>query len=76
MTITCVTSDEFMPLLRKLGALQVSRATDIEFDNTTGEWFAILRSTGKEIARSLVRAECISAEVKYLNSLLASKGKV
>lgn len=62
--VTCVYDDRFLPLLEALGTLQVTRATDVEFED--GEWVARLCSTGDVITRGLSRNEVITQEVKWL----------
>lgn len=65
-SFNAVYSDKWRPFLESLGALQVTRASEVEFDSTTGEWVAVLRQTGKEIARGRDRAQVIAEEVQYI----------
>jgi hypothetical protein len=69
-TVRCVYDDRFRPLLEALGHMEITRATDVEFEPSTGMWVARLRETGEEIARSRERAECIRAEVEFLERRL------
>jgi hypothetical protein len=69
-----VYDDRLRPILEALGAMYVTRATDVEFEPETGDWVARLRSTGQEIARSKQRAECIRAEIQYLTQILEKGG--
>jgi hypothetical protein len=71
-----VYDDRLRPILEALGTMHISRATDVEFEPQTGDWVARLRSTGQEIARSKSRAECIRAEVQYLNQILKEGGQI
>jgi hypothetical protein len=71
-----VYDDSLRLILEALGTMRVTRATDVEFDPQSGDWVARLRSTGQEIARSKQRAECIRAEVKYLNQILEEGGQI
>ena len=65
-TATCVYDDRFRPLLEALGPLQVRRASEVEFDQATGDWIATHLETGQMIARGKNRAEVITAEVWWL----------
>ena len=69
-TARAVYSDQFRPLFEVLGTMQVSRASDVDYYPTTGEWVAVLRSTGDIIARGRNREEVIKAEVAYIDARL------
>lgn len=64
--IRAVYDDVMRPFLENLGKLEIVRATDVEFDNQTQEWFAVYRPTGQEIARGKDRDKVISLEVEWL----------
>jgi hypothetical protein len=75
-TAQAVYDDRLRPILEALGAMHVTRATNVEFEPETGNWVARLRSTGQEIARSKQRAECIRAEIQYLTQILEKGGQI
>jgi hypothetical protein len=60
-----VYDDRFLPIYAALGgALEVNRASQVEYDTKTREWVAW--HEGRVIARGKVRADVIAAEVAYL----------
>jgi hypothetical protein len=61
-----VYDDRWRPLLEALGALNVKRASEVEFDHVTGDWVAVEVASGRVIARGRSRADVIAAEVAYL----------
>ena len=65
-TVTGVYDDRFLPLIEAFGPPKITRATEVEFDHSTGEWVATLISTGQEIGRGRNRTELIKQEVEYL----------
>jgi hypothetical protein len=64
--VRAVYEDKWRVLLEALGPLEVTRASDVEYDSVTGEWFAIYRASGLEIARGKDRAAVIAQEVDWL----------
>ncbi len=48
------------------GKLDVRRATEVEYDEASGEWVATLLADGKVIARGRDRSQVIQEEVAYL----------
>lgn len=46
--------------------LNIKRASEVEFDESTQEWYAKYLATGEEIARGSNRAEVIRLEVEWL----------
>ena len=57
--------------LRKLGKLEVTRASNVEFDSTNGTWSVRLVETGKIIGSGFIkRKDAINYEIDYLNSTL------
>jgi hypothetical protein len=64
--VTCVWDDRFRPLLEALGVMEVHRASEVEFNQQTGEWEAKLLATGQIIANGINRNDVITAEVKWL----------
>ena len=69
-TVTAVYSDRLRSFLESLGELHIERATDVEFDSTSGDWVAIYRATGQEIGRGKNREDVLSQEVKFLHKEL------
>jgi len=63
-----VYDDRWRPLMEALGALEVKRATKIEFDALTGEWVATYIATGQEIGRDRNRGDLIATEVAWLEA--------
>lgn len=61
-----VYDDRWRPLLEALGPMKVTRATEVEFDEGTGDWVARLKLDGRIIARGKVRADVVRAEVEWL----------
>ena len=59
--------NDFIPTL-DLGALRVSRASNVEFDNKRQEWVVLVND--KEIACSKLREEALTREVILLNQRL------
>lgn len=68
-TVTAVYDDRFRPLLEAMGVLSVKRASEVEFDEATGDWVATLVD-GTEVGRGKNRADVIAAEVAYLEERL------
>lgn len=64
--VTSVYDDRLAPLFHALGTPDIERATDVEYDPARFEWVATHRETGTVIARGLVRADVIRAEVQWL----------
>lgn len=52
--------------LEGLGQRRVNRLSNVEWED--GEWVARDSVTGKEIARSRVRGDCLAAEVAYFEA--------
>lgn len=69
-TARAVYDDRWRPILEALGPLHVQRASEVEFNHTTGQWEAVEISTGRTIARGHNRAAVIAAEVKHLEGKL------
>ena len=65
-TATMVYSDKFAPIARALGALTITRATDVEYNAAAQQWEAHHRATGRLVAAGPNRAAVIAAEVKFL----------
>lgn len=63
---TAVWDDRFRPIYEALGHMEVKRATEVEFDHSTGEWVAIHLASGQIIARGKNRSEVIRQEVGWL----------
>ena len=66
--VRSVYDDKFRPILESIGAIQVERATEVEFDAASGDWIATLIETGDVIARGKNRGDCIKREVEFLES--------
>lgn len=69
-TARMVYSDKWAPIARALGALEITRATDITWDYAAQEFIATDRQTGAIIARGTNRADVIAQEVKFLERRL------
>lgn len=67
-TALMVYDDRWQPIAAALGAPTVIRASEVEYDHASGEWFAIYLPTGELIARGPNRAEVIAAEVRWLEA--------
>lgn len=52
--------------LRKLGKLEISRATDIRFNDTTQQWDVHEYATGKVLFSHPSRSECLHWENQNL----------
>lgn len=63
-----VYDDRWREIARAIGAPTVVRASEVEYDHETGEWFAVYLPTGEVIARGPDRGEVIRTEVKWLES--------
>jgi len=63
-----VYDDRWRVLFDALGALQVQRATEVEFEPATQEWVATHLDSGLVIARGRNRADVIRAEVEWLET--------
>lgn len=72
-TAEAVYSDRFRCVLEALGDLQVTRASEVEFEPQTGEWVARHAMTGQEIGRDRNRSEAIRQEVVWLEQNLTQK---
>ena len=62
-----VYDDKYRALYENLGALKVTRASNVEFED--GDWVARLPD-GTEIARGKDRGQAIKDEVSYLEARL------
>lgn len=69
-TVNCVYDDRFRPLFEALGVISVKRASEVEFDETSGEWVATHLDSGEVIARGLNRNDVIKAEIAWLEERL------
>lgn len=56
--------------LRSLGEANTRRASNVEWDNDRQYWVVTL-ANGQELGCWPTRSEAISAEIEYLNSLIA-----
>lgn len=65
-----VYDDRWRAILEALGALQVTRASEVEYEPASGDWVATLPGSGTEIARGRNRGAVIAAEVAYLEERL------
>jgi hypothetical protein len=68
-TVVAVYDDRFREILEAIGTMSVKRASEVEFDEATGEWVATLKD-GTEVGRGKNRNEVIAAEVAYLEARL------
>ena len=70
VTAHAVYSDKWRCIMEAIGTMDIVRASDVEFDSTTGEWVATLReSTGQPgtvVGRDKNRARVIQSEVEYI----------
>ena len=67
--VHCMASDPAMEIVRELGRVTMTRASDVEWDETSQEWVATTRG-GQEIARGGSRTEVIAREVRVLEGRL------
>ena len=65
-----VYDDRWRAILEALGPMQVTRASEVEYEPGTGDWVATLPGTTTEIARGRNRGAVIAAEVAYLEGRL------
>lgn len=67
---TGVYDDRFRPIFEAIsgGQLVVKRATEVEYDEASGDWVATLLSTGKVIARGKDRSKVIEEEIRFLET--------
>ncbi len=65
--------DRFRSILEAMGALQVHRATDVEFESASGEWVATHRESGQVIGRGRNRSEVVRHEVEWLEEWLEER---
>jgi len=70
-TASAVYDDRWRPILEALGTIKVQRATDVEFDDASGDWIATRLTTGEVIARGKDRSACIAQEVAFLENELS-----
>lgn len=57
--------------IQRFGRKEVRRASDVEFDETSQEWFATLMD-GREIARHSSRDNVLETERKVIEDMLAN----
>ncbi len=69
-TAETVYDDRWRVIMEALGGLQITRASEVEFDPESGDWIATLPGTTQVIARGPNRAAVIAAEVEYLEARL------
>ena len=69
-TAQMVYSYKWAPIARALGALTITRATDVEWNDDAQQWEAHHRASGKIIAAGPNRADVIRQEVTYLEEEL------
>lgn len=70
---SCVYDDRLMPLFEAMGNIEIKRATEVEFDDKSGEWVATHLETKAIIARGKNRSEVIKREVEFLENNLKNK---
>ncbi len=63
-TVDCLYTEAFD--LRILGKLQISRATDIQFNSTTQQWDVHEHASGKVLFSHESRSECLIWENQNL----------
>lgn len=63
---TGVYDDRLRPIFEALGVLSVKRASEVEYEEETGDWVARLLMDGREIGRGKNRADVIKQEVEFL----------
>lgn len=63
-----VYQDRWRPIYEALGALQVQRASEVEFDAPSGEWIATHKGSGQIIGRGRIRSHVIAQEVAWLEA--------
>jgi len=68
-TVVAIYSDKLNKL--DLGEKQISRATEVEFNNATQQWEAFDLKTGEMIASGVDRDKVIEQEKQILESKLA-----
>jgi hypothetical protein len=62
-----VYDDRFAPIYAALGLqVEITRASDVEFDHDLRKWVAVECASGKVIASGDSRGEVIRAEIVYL----------
>lgn len=64
--VACVYDDKFAPLLEALGTLEISRASNVEYNPLDKTWEAERIGTGEIIASGPNRNDVITEEVKWL----------
>lgn len=72
-TVEGVYNDQFRPIYEALGVLQVNRASEVEFEESSGDWVAHRVGTGVEIGRGKSRGDVIAQEIAYLEKELSEK---
>lgn len=68
--VDCLYRDELR--LEQLGALQVRRASHVEFDEDKGVWVAREANGGGVIASHPRRSVCLGREVEHFNEKLTA----
>lgn len=68
--VVSVYDDRWRSILETLGPLTIQRATEVEFEPTSGQWVATHLATGQVIGRGRNRADVISQEVTWLEGKL------
>ena len=63
-----VYDDRYRCIYEALGVFQVQRATEVEFDHTSGQWLATHIASGTIIGRGSSRNDVIAQEVAWLEA--------
>ena len=68
--MVAVYDDRWAVLFQALGPVEITRASEVEWDDATQEWVATHKETGAVIARGKNRAEVIKKEISWLEERL------
>lgn len=71
--VKAVYDDRLRPIFEALGEVHIERATDVEFDEASGDWVATHRATGLEIGRGKNRTQVLQQEISWLEERIQNE---
>lgn len=70
-----VYDDRWLPVVAALGALTITRATEVEYEHEASEWTAVHLESGATIGRGVQRGQVIDQEVHWLEQRMSESVK-